>query len=583
MGPDRVVCQGRILARRVLLEPGSRIWVGLLIWLLLPAACTTQYDEPVALMSFRVALSDGQEMTSGSPEAPLTYISGTSCGTGGCPNSEECIRYCAAAGSACSSDDDCPTRDYCAGICARPIYLDIAPVGTQGKEIQLLEDRWVHFQMVPGSIPPPYRNVLLKKGKGSQIKTYIAQAVRESHLWVEDLGTGIADGNYGACANGLDDDQDGLIDLADPDCEDRLDPKEAPASYATGLSPTLFFESPRIWNIQYTDQIASSPLAGQDITVDRGSLVITNVTGSGFFVTDVDDQQETTSEGAPGFFNSFFIYTFSTPVGVYYGDNLCAFSGGVVEYQGNTQMTFPSFEVYDPETGCRTRDDVDGSVKVPDPVDVTDLLVAEDPESKDYRDQLMANGAALEPFESSLIQLTDVKLSTRYLSCDADEDGEYPLNSDDDKCRDLCQADSMCTQLESFFKYAQLAAWVDLEAVVATPGAGKKIYVGLDMLKDKIPLKIPYIGSNDESGNCPSIMDDEGNVLVANPHRVVVGDTLYWEYSCPDLSLDSLTGNLRHIYLCTVNVGQKENCGLQMQMVLPRFDEDVVFHTEESP
>ena len=225
--------------------------------------------------------------------------------------------------------------------------------------------------------------------------------------------------------------------------------------------------------------------------------------------------------------------------------------------------------------GCSTRTDVDGTSKIPDPYDITDLIIPENPESGDYRDQQMANGRALEPFESALLKIRDVDVSTRYLACDSDEDGLFPSGSDDDSCRDECQADPDCTQLESFFKYSQLAAYAYTDRAA---GAGKKFYVGLDMLKENMPLEIAYIGAKDASGKCPSIVDAQtGEVVIQNPHKIVIGDTLYWEYTCPEMQLESVTGNLRHIYLCNNTPGREESCGLQMHMLLPRFDEDFEF------
>jgi hypothetical protein len=539
--------------------------------------CTTYHDDPVALHSFRVSLSEDQPLGTGSPDAPLPFIAGISCVTQPCPQGEECIRYCAVSGIGCQQDLDCSTGDLCASACARAVYLDIEPIGTHGDPIVLTEDRWIHIRSVPGMILPPHAHALLKQGRGSQVKTYLTRAVGKTHLWVEDLGLGKSEEPYGQCSNGLDDDGDGWIDMADPDCEGPDDPREAPATYATGLSPELFFDSARIRHVQFTDLIAASPLDGQNLSINQGSLVVTNVTGSGFFLTDLDHQAPVI-DGLPGYYNSFFVYTFNKPEGVRYGDTLCSFSGGVVEYQGNTQMAFPTYQVFRPGTPCAHRKDTPVLLDVPEPLDLTDLLEPEDPGTSRHRDQLMANASRLEPFESSLVTFKDVTVSSRFLACDSDENDQYPSSSDDDRCRDLCQEDPLCTQLESFFKYAQLAAFVRLPSL-DTPetDAGKKIYVGLDMLKENLPLSIPRIGARDTSGNCPDLLDNDGNVLVENPHQVLIGDTLFWEYTCPAMDLNRVTGSLRHIYLCAVGPGRVENCGLQMHMVVPRFDSDFDF------
>jgi len=534
------------------------------------SACTDVYPEKSGLASFMVALSPDKGQKTGSEEKPMNYVSGTSCAVATCPVGEECLGYCGVSGLSCAEDLDCPTGEYCTQLCARPIFLDISALGVEGNSHKMDGEYWVHLKVVPGMIPAPYEFVKLVNGKAKDVPVYIAQTFGESFVWVEDIGDGYETLGYGECNNGKDDDGDGWIDLADPNCLDPSDPKEAAASYATGISPALFFEAPRVWHLQYTDQVARSPLAGQNVYVESGDLVVTNVVANGFFVTDMDHHKAVLDNGNPGYFNSFFLYTFNKPEGVRYGDIVCSFSGGVVEYEGNTQMTFPTPVVADKdaEEPCENRE-VKLDTEVPDPVDVTDLLVPEDPESKDYRDQVMANAISLEPFESGLIKVSDVEVSNRFIACDADENGQYPSNSDDDTCRDECQIDPYCTQLESFFKYSQMTAYAN---------AGKKIYLGIDMLKDKVPLEVPYIGAGDVSGNCPDLIDpDTGEVLVENPHKVVIGDTLYIEYLCPPTTFESVTGNFRHIYLCNDDPGKQEGCTLQMTMLIPRFDEDFEF------
>jgi hypothetical protein len=550
----------------------SKTWIAAAFLLL--GACTTEYLEPNELHSFSVTLTPNRAQKTGSPDKPLGYISGTSCAENPCPGEEECIGYCAVSNHvSCTADDDCPTGEFCSRICAQPIFLDVESQGRDGEPFPLKGERQVHLHVVPGMIPGPYEYLTLTDGKVEAAKIYIAQTFGESYIWVEDNGDGHSPDQYGPCNNELDDDGDGFIDQADPNCTSPDDPREEKASYATGLSPALHFENPRIWHLQYTDQVSTSPLAGQNVFVEKGAMVVTNIIANGFFVTDMDDQHHPLDdEGTPGYYNAFFFYTFNKPEGIGYGDLLCSFTGGVVEYEGNTQMTFPSYEgavkSEGPKRACKNRE-IDVTLKVPDPIDVTSLLVPEEPESSSYADQMMENARALEPFESNLIQIKNVQGAKRFIACDSDENGQFPANSDDDACRDECQLDPTCTQLESFFKYSQMSAYATL---------GKKFFVGIDMLQDKVPLEVPYVGSADLSGNCGDLIDEtSGEVLVENPHKILIGDTLFWEYLCPEQNLNSITGNLRHIYLCDPKPGQRESCGLQMTMLVPRFDDDFDF------
>ncbi|MBM4352645.1 MAG: hypothetical protein FJ109_02450 [Deltaproteobacteria bacterium] len=540
-----------------------------------PTGCTTYYKDPNSLSTFEVKLSSSTPaQKAGSEKEPLDYISGTSCLVNQCPAGEECIGFCALAGSTCIADTDCATGEYCNKVCTRPLFLDIQAIDRLGKPYLLKGERWVHIQAVPGMVPPPFQYAKLVDGKADDVPVYLAQSIGESYLWVEDIGFGPTDKDYDQCNNEKDDDGDGFIDQADPNCLGPHDPSEAYANYATGLSPPLWFESPRIWHIQYTDEISRSPLDGQNVYVEEGDMIVTNVVANGFFVTDMAGQKPVRDDGTPGWFNSFFFYTFNKPEGIGYGDMICSFTGGVVEYEGNTQMTFPTYVPAKKAAGdakaCKGRT-INTKLEVPEPVDVTAMLGPENPKDSDFKNQVMANAKALEPYESSLIRIRDVAAATRFLACDPDEDGQYPNNSDDDACRDVCQADPLCTQLESFFKYSQMAAYT---------ATGKKFFVGIDMLMDNVPLQVPYIGAEDLSGNCPDLVDENGEVVVDNPHKILIGDTLYVEYLCPERLLSAVSGNYRHLYLCNTPPGKKESCNLQMTMLVPRFDADFVFEDE---
>ena len=558
----------------------------------LAAGCVTEYQDANRLESFRVSITPGHGVELGAAGDRVPYVSGASCENLPCPKGEECLGYCCASGDLCASDDDCPMDERCAMVCARPVWIDVDAVLRDGSIYQAPEGQtepwrlWVEVDMNPGFIPPPFRSIRLEDGKARDARVFIARAVGDSHLWVEDSGAAPVDGLYGQCNDGVDNDGDGWVDLADPDCLGATDGQEAPPSFATGLSPTFWFETPAIRHLQYTGDVASSPLQGADVYIATGRMVVTNVAGTGFFVTDLDQHQQVLDNGTPGYFNSIFVYTFNKPAGIRYGDTLCAISGGVVEYQGNTQLKFPSFEVlYDVQTKqlegetvtygqCRERIIPGAAVElaVPPPVDVTELLVAESPSSPDYRDQAMANARALEPLESGLIKVRDLSMSTRYLACDADENGNIDSNGDEDTCRDECQEDPLCTQLESYFQYQQVAVYAAI---------GKKFFVALDMLKDLVPLEISYIGQVDQSGRCASYVDPETGETVTNPQKVLMGETEFLEYRCPAMELASLTGNYRQIYLCNTGPCEEERCSLILTMILPRFDDDVELAEED--
>jgi len=565
----------------------------LLVLALGGSGCVTEYRDANRLESFKVSLAPGHGVEIGSEGDRVPYVSGASCEHLDCPKGEECLGYCCASGDLCADDDDCSMDERCATVCARPVWLDVDAVLRDGSLYEPPEDQadpwrlWVEVDMHPGFVPPPFRAVRLEDGKARDVHTFIARAVGESHLWVEDTGYAPFDGDYGQCNDGADNDGDGWVDLADPDCMDAADGLESEPSWATGLSPTFWFETPAIRHVQYTGDVASSPLQGSDAYIAAGRMVVTNVSANGFFVTDLDQHTEVLQDDSDGYYNSIFVYTFNKPVGIRYGDTLCAISGGVVEYQGNTQLKFPSFEVLQEEAiqtkqvggeevtygRCHQRiipgPDID--LDVPQPVDVTDLLVTEEPGKPDYRDQLMINARFLEPLEAGLVKVRDLSMSTRYIACDADENGVIE-SGDEDTCRDECQEDPLCTQLESFFQYQQVAVHAAL---------GKKFFVALDMLKDLVPLEIAYIGQPDQSGRCAEYVDPDSGDIIKNPRKVLMGETQFLEYRCPPMEMASISGNYRQIYLCPTGPCEEERCSLILTMILPRFDEDVVLVEEE--
>jgi hypothetical protein len=71
-----------------------------------------------------------------------------------------------------------------------------------------------------------------------------------------------------ACANGLDDDGDGLVDLADPDCADPTDVSEAPAPDGSGAvgpaaSPATSADKPaKAGGFEHGSAIGGSPNSG---------------------------------------------------------------------------------------------------------------------------------------------------------------------------------------------------------------------------------------------------------------------------------------------------------------------------------
>jgi hypothetical protein len=154
-------------------------------------------------------------------------------------------------------------------------------------------------------------------------------------------------------------------------------------SFATGVTESVPVQLPTIAQMQDVSELeidypfTSSPMIGEFVTLrteDR-DVVVTSLTTKGFWASDLGD--------APGNYSGLFVYTFNKPEGVAVGDRLGLLGGGVQEYVGATQISFPLYEA------------MEGQTLEPPPASVLDdeTLCADDG----------PNNEALEAFESSLV------------------------------------------------------------------------------------------------------------------------------------------------------------------------------------
>jgi hypothetical protein len=399
--------------------------------------------------------------------------------------------------------------------------------------------------VTPGDVGDATDVFVMEGGEALGVEVHLLRGIGPTHVWFEADGflpvpPGLV---YGQCSDGIDNDANGYVDLADPGCSSAGDDLEAPVDGSAGLSPTFWFADPVIRDVQASASLLRSPLEGRQVAVTSGTLVVTNVLAGGFYVVDLLANDE---DG----FASLFVFTFSKPEGVDYGDVLCGFSGAVDEHVGHTQVVFPSFEVAFPgNPACDGFEGFDPEAEVPEPWDLTDLLVQEDRSASDYEPSVYENSLLLERFESNLVTFRDVAVATRFVACDRNGNGTIEPG-DEDACRDDCQSDPSCSDLDGYVAYAQYSG----------VAAGKKVVYGSIALADQFePIRPAWLGGPDETGRCQ--LDPLAGGFV--------------QYLCPPLVLASLTGSLRHVYLCG-ETWDEATCDLQFWVVDPRFDGDVV-------
>lgn len=130
-------------------------------------------------------------------------------------------------------------------------------------------------------------------------------------------------------------------------------------TYATGTSPTLWYEDPTIADVQTPrsetalDALLDSPLAGKQVTVGRsryganGRLVVTSVFSQGYTVQDVNcADAQGTPPCASQPYDSIEVFSFSQPADqsgnlLKVGQLVDGFSGGISDFNGLTEVGFP--------------------------------------------------------------------------------------------------------------------------------------------------------------------------------------------------------------------------------------------------
>lgn len=133
-------------------------------------------------------------------------------------------------------------------------------------------------------------------------------------------------------------------------CPNSLDPDDTVLTSVgrVGAAPPLYFDLLSIRDVQMNDQKPySSPLYKKYAVIGKGKMVVTGVTSNGFYLTDLSAYRDGLG------FDSIFIFTFSAPTIAFgegpvprtlqIGEVVERVEGGVDEFSGHTQLTFPTF------------------------------------------------------------------------------------------------------------------------------------------------------------------------------------------------------------------------------------------------
>ncbi|MDA3863056.1 MAG: hypothetical protein PF689_04225 [Deltaproteobacteria bacterium] len=252
------------------------------------------------------------------------------------------------------------------------------------------------------------------------------------------------------------------------------DDNPLPGSGAAGVSNFLYFDNPRIYDIQrpedlenieskYGDysplegfrvQVDGSPYQGNQCAAGESRLVVTQVGVAGLYVTDVCNRLDPNNPSDPivSDFASLYIYNFNTPEELSIGDCLLSFQGSIDEFQSFTEMKNPFWTVDE----CTEEDDFceKGEPKctgqLPAPVELNTSIF------NDFR--------SMEELEASLVKVTNVVSNTEFRRCDLNNDGIIDFDDDqEDQCKDDCGTQVDCVVKEDFDQYF---TWtVDMDGV----------------------------------------------------------------------------------------------------------------------
>ncbi len=215
-------------------------------------------------------------------------------------------------------------------------------------------DRYVRVDVHPGTVVAlsgdgtEGRNVKLTGGESAEVRVRVQGAFGPTRLSVEDIGYDLdASGGVPACANGLDDDGNGLIDYpADPGCAFPNDASEGAGTGAIGLSPTLWYAYPTVADVQGYG--AATPFQSESVTLEtrpaRGvDLVVVRVSAQGMFVTDVS--KDGAGKSVAKDYGSLYVFNFAIPPGVRVCDRVTFLAGTMSEFYGYTELSFPSYGI----------------------------------------------------------------------------------------------------------------------------------------------------------------------------------------------------------------------------------------------
>ncbi len=364
----------------------------------------------------------------------------------------------------------------------QPFVVNLAAIRADGA-VDTSFNGYLRLNAKPGNVQSlsgegvSGRSVKLTNGVASNITVNLENAYGETYILGLDAGYEPVDPVRNPppkCADGLDNDNDGLIDFpADPGCAFANDDTEESGSYAEGASPTIYFALPRIADVRGVNTSGgTTAYPKQPIRLDTGyhenrdgtqvfdfDTVVTRIAANGFYTTDVSD---------PRGFNSVFSFNFNAPPKMRVCDRIRSHGGTATEFFGFTQVSFPTWTLE--EWNPKLRPCGVPEPKVLDPTDVVDAVGA-----IQISNLLKLSGSLVRTASEGRLEVRITKLLgpghpklnpaykdnpalPQYLltedetNCDLNEDGKitFGTGAPEGACSDACTKNTECTEFSNF-------------------------------------------------------------------------------------------------------------------------------------
>jgi len=377
-----------------------------------------------------------------------------------------------------ANDPGAPTKPLALAIDTPVPFKIVVRALNEDGSVDTTFNRHVRISSKPGAIEPltgpdtDGRNLLLKNGESVSVDLRITNAYGITYILADDLGYIPADPLRDpppACANGVDDDGDGVLDFpADNGCAFANDDDEKGGTFSQGVSTPIYFKLPRIADARGLKCVGgvgcsgtgATPYPREQLQLDVGDrdsnsdgsepfdTVVIRLSGDGFYATDLGPPSEPGKTG----FNSIFSFNFNAPPRMRTCDRLKSFSGTANEFFGFTQIAYPTWilEEWDPsKRPCL----------VPEPQRLAPTVI-QDPS------ELLRRSGSLVRVETAADKSQKAKITPKFgpgdiqknagglyiatpdaSNCDFDRNGKITFDGNPEAvCSTSCTADSECTE-----------------------------------------------------------------------------------------------------------------------------------------